>query len=127
MKARFLAMCSQRAKCEFKQQYLGKYPLYVSYEFPLGRHFCVAKASAPRWHWLLYPSAEHSDMMVPHREMLRESASVYLHLININAAFNAFNELCLHSRNKCHTVVISNSFGNIQVTLYQPSKVDKYL
>lgn len=39
---------------------------YISYEFPLGRHFCFAKASAPRWQWLQYPSAEPSDMMVPH-------------------------------------------------------------
>lgn len=43
-----------------------EYPQYISYEFPLGRHFCFAKASAPRWQRFWYPSAEQSDMMVPH-------------------------------------------------------------
>ena len=61
-------------KCVFKRLYLGKYPLYISYESPLGRHFCCAEASAPRWHWLLYPSAAQWHDGPTQREMLQESA-----------------------------------------------------
>lgn len=40
----FFRRASQRQKSGLKRRYVGKYPLYISYEFPLGRHFCFAKS-----------------------------------------------------------------------------------
>ena len=62
---------SKDRKQWFKCLYLGKYPQYISYEFPLGRHFCLPKASAPRWHRVLYPSAEPVTWWCTQREAAR--------------------------------------------------------